>query len=57
MSIKKSIPVTFDEVKQTVNVPILIAIIVNTANAPAPVEDRCRDQNEYSLIKTFYILL
>jgi len=57
ISIKKNIPVAFGEVKQTVNIRILIAIIVNAANAPAAIEDRCRDQCENSLIKTFYILL
>jgi hypothetical protein len=53
---KKNILVTLGEVKQTVRTPILIAILVNTANTLAAVKDRCLDQYESCLMKIFYKL-
>ena len=47
------IPGALGEVKQTVSIPTAITISVVTADTPALVDDRCRDQHEYCLLKTF----
>jgi hypothetical protein len=47
---KKNIPV-FGEVKQTINIPIIIDRLVKRPNAPTAVAVRCLDQQEYSLMK------
>jgi len=53
---KKNILVGFGEVKQTFNTPTTITILVNIVNAFTAVAVRCVDQQEYSLMKTLYIL-
>ena len=45
------IPVAFGAVKQTTNIPTVIARIVKRTNAPTAVAVGCFDQHENSLVR------
>lgn len=51
-----NIPLAPGEVKQIVNIPVVIVRIIKRANVPRTVVDRCLDQHEYSLMKISLIL-
>ncbi len=53
---KKNILAVFGEVKQTIDTPTTITILMNTENAATAVEVRCVDQQENSLMKMLYTL-
>ncbi len=57
MKKKKIVPDAFGEVKQTINIPIVITKPVKRADAPTAVAVWCLDQQEYSLMKTLFIYI
>jgi hypothetical protein len=58
ISIKTNILVAFGAVKQTTNIPTVIARVVKRANEPTAVAVGCLDQHEYSLINNIlYIMM
>ena len=57
ISIIKNIPVAFGAVKQTTNIPRVIARLIKRTNEPTAVAVRCLDQHEYSLVNNILYMM